>query len=257
MLVDYGNDGIVTMTLNRPEKLNATSPEMLETMRTTLRAVAKDPNARVVILTGAGRGFSSGQDLTASPQDVPHLDPRFMPVTSENRDLTLFRHLPQPVIASVNGVAAGFGIALALMCDLRIASDRATFAALWLPRGIPPEGMAMFTLPQAVGVSKAMEISLLGKTIDAEEALRIGLINEIAPHDELGQRTREMALALAQGPPIAMALTKRTMYMGVDPDFNQMAQFESWALRRNFETEDRQEGIASFRERRPPEFKGR
>lgn len=259
LLVELDNHGILTLTLNRPEKLNASSPEMRSLLKKELTGAEHNPDIRVVVITGAGRGFCSGQLIGSgnNPQNAPHANPRFLPNNPAGLDLTIIRALPQPVIASINGVAAGYGFALTLTCDLRIASDRATFAALWLARGITPEGMAMFTLPRTVGVSKALEIALLGKTVGAEEAERIGLVNEVVPHEHLAERTREIALKLAEGPPIAMGLTKRTMYMGVDPDFNPLAQAESWAIRRTFETEDRAEGLASFTQKRPPKFKGR
>ena len=257
ILVDKDGDGIVTITLNRPERLNASSTIMGGELRQALRETAADASARVVVLTGAGRAFCSGQDLKDSPNSVAMLADRFMPRTAEERDAVVLRNMPQPVIACVNGVAAGYGLALAVACDLRIASDRASFAAMWLPRGIPPEAMSMFTLPQIIGISKAFEIVLMGKTVNAEEALRIGLVNEVAPHEQLAARTREIALAIANGPPVAIAMAKRTMYLGLGADMDRLAQYESWALRHAFQTEDRLEGIRSFKEKRPPKFKGK
>ncbi len=256
LLVEKDADGIVTLTLNRPDRLNAASHTMVAEAPAAINAIAADPDARAVIVTGAGRAFSAGQDLKGTPQDVPSLKKRYMPLTGDDTFVAAIRRAPQPFIAAVNGPAVGWGLSLAAACELRIASDRATFAALWVPRGIPPEAQGAYLLPQVIPLAKVFEFVLLGKTWDAREAEKASLVNEVVPHDQLLARTREVALALAKGPPIALAMAKRAIYFSLRQDFESFAQYESLTLRQAFQSKDRLEGIRSFIEKRPPKFTG-
>ena len=156
----------------------------------------------------------------------------------------------------MNGPAVGVGFSLALACDLRIASTEAKFGAAWLKRGIPPEALGAYTLPQIVPLPKAMEIIFMGKMLDSKEAAEIGLVNEVVPHDKLYERTHEVALTLAKGPPIALAMAKRAVYLGLRQDLETFAQYESFTLRNAFQSSDREEGVRSFLEKRDPEFAG-
>ena len=256
VLLDTDGDGIATITLNRPERLNATAPGMLDEIFDTIEHVAQS-DARVLVITGAGRGFCSGQDLKErAPANTRLLKKRFTPRTGQDSFVRALRHAPQPVIAAVNGPAVGVGFSLALACDLRIASTEAKFGAAWLKRGIPPEALGAYTLPQIVSLPKAMEIIFMGKMLDSKEAAEIGLVNEVVPHDKLYERTHEVALTLAKGPPIALAMAKRAVYLGLRQDLETFAQYESFTLRNAFQSSDREEGVRSFLEKRDPEFAG-
>jgi 2-(1,2-epoxy-1,2-dihydrophenyl)acetyl-CoA isomerase len=246
LLVEKDADGVVTLTLNRPDRLNAASHTMVAEVPAAINAIAADPEARAVIITGAGRGFSAGQDLKGTPQDVPSLKKRYMPLTGDDTFVAAIRRAPQPFIAAVNGPAVGWGLSLAAACEMRIASEKATFAALWVPRG----------LPQVIPRARVFEFVLLGKTWDAREAEKSGLVNEVVPHEHLLARTREVALALAKGPPIALAMAKRAIYFSLRQDFESFSQYESLTLRHAFQSKDRLEGIRSFIEKRPPRFTG-
>jgi 2-(1,2-epoxy-1,2-dihydrophenyl)acetyl-CoA isomerase len=256
VILETDDHGIATLTLNRPDRLNAAGNAMMMEILAAIREVSSS-GARAFVLTGAGRGFCAGQDLKDSPAQVSAAGGKgWVPATGDESFITAMRRLPQPAIAAVNGPAAGMGMSMALACDLRIVSDQGYFAAAWAPRGIPPEALACYTLPQVVGLPKAMEIIFMGKTVRADEALQIGLANEVVPHERLMQRTQEVALAIAKGPPVAHAMSKRAMYMGLHSDIESFAQFESFGIRLAMETQDRQEGIQSFLERREPVFKG-
>ncbi len=256
LLLERDADGIVTLTLNRPDRLNAANHTMVAEVPRAINEVAADPEARVLVITGAGRGFSAGQDLKGTPQEVPSLKKRYMPLTGEETFVAAIRRMPQPAIAAVNGPAVGWGLSLAAACELRIASDRARFGALWVPRGLPPEAAGSYLLPQVMPLAKAFEMVLLGQMWDAQQAKDAGLVNEVVPHERLAERTREVALALAKGPPIALAMAKRAIYLGLRQDFETFAQYESLTLRYAFQSKDRLEGIRSFLEKRPPQFTG-
>ncbi len=250
-------EGIATITFDRPERLNAVT----EAMRTEVHRIATelrgDDEVKVLVITGAGEAFSSGADtgeLTAdySGPIEPHILKRpfgwwILPV----------RYFPKPTIAAIPGIVAGTTYSLALACDFRIASEKARFSMVFVKRGLIPDGGATYYLPRIVGTSKALELMLLGDTIDAREAERLGIVNKVVPHDELMNATRELAMRIAKGPSVAIELIKRGVYKGIVNDLESELDYESLAQRICFQTEDFKEGVASFIERRPPQFKGR
>jgi len=250
-------EGIATITFDRPERLNAVT----EAMRTEVHRIATelrgDEEVKVLVITGAGEAFSSGADTSELTADYsgpiePHILKRpfgwwILPV----------RYFPKPTIAAIPAIVAGTTYSLALACDFRIASEKARFSMVFVKRGLIPDGGATYYLPRIVGTSKALELMLLGDTIDAREAEQLGLVNKVVPHQELINATMELARRIARGPSVAIELIKRGVYKGAVNDLESQLDYESLAQRICFQTEDFKEGIASFLERRPPEFKGR
>ncbi len=247
-------DEITTITLNRPDKLNAFSGTMREDLVAALRSAA----GLVVVITGAGRAFCAGGDI------------ELMSSLQKNRDTEAFRKLldagrevvmqiatmPRPVIASVNGVAAGAGCNLALACDYRIASDSAKFAQSFVRIGLHPDWGGTWFLPRAVGRSAAFEMMATGRIVDAEEALHIGLADRVAPAASLGDETQKLARAIASGPPLAIAAIKRSLSVSERNDLKTQIDLETKNQLEAFKSNDFAEGMASFFEKRPPSFKG-
>jgi len=247
-------DEITTITLNRPDKLNAFSGTMREDLVAALRSAA----GRVIIITGAGRAFCAGGDI------------ELMSSLQKNRDVEAFRKLldagrevvmqiatmPRPVIASVNGVAAGAGCNLALACDYRIASDSAKFAQSFVRIGLHPDWGGTWFLPRAVGRSAAFEMMATGRIVDAEEALHIGLADRVAPAASLGDETQKLARAIASGPPLAIGAIKRSLSVSERNDLKTQIDLETKNQLEAFKSNDFAEGMAAFCEKRPPTFKG-
>ncbi len=246
-------DRIATITLNVPDKLNALTPAMSNSLARVLDELRSDDDMKVVILTGAGRGFCSGAMQTGEPS--PN---RFLRLEGQRGSLWgSLMGLEKPVIAAVNGVAAGGGLAYALCCDIRIAAESARFIAVWVRRGLFAGDLATYFLPRIVGVEKALELIYTGDTIDAREAERIGLVSRVVPDDELMKVTRELATKIAQGPPIAIRLIKRAVYRDILRELPIKMDFDSYASGICYQTEDREEGIRAFLEKRQPRFKGK
>ncbi len=213
---------------------------------------------RVVVLTGAGKGFCSGADLMDPGTGKPDsMDRHIRLAALGEREQIPQLNILKPTIAAINGVVAGVGMALALCCDMRVASDRARFTIPFAKRGIVPDGGVTWMLPRAVGLAKAMELTLLGGIIDAAEADRIGLVNKVVPHDQLMDEVMDMASRIAAMPPLTMALTKRALSMGAEADLAQQLYFETYAQSVCAQTEDTKEAFAAFREKREPKFTGR
>ncbi len=246
---------VATLTLDRPEALNALTIPIKLALREALDAIAADPAVRAVILTGAGRAFCAGQDLAereapdAAPLDV-EVRERYNPI------IRALRSMPQPVIAAVNGVAAGAGASLAFACDLRIAADGARFMLAFGRIGLVPDSGATWFLPRIVGSARAAELALLGTTVGAEEALRIGLVSRVVPGDALAAEARAMADQLAASAPRAVALTKRALDASWSIDLDAALEAEAVAQGTAGATADHAEGLAAFREKRPPRFSG-
>lgn len=254
-------EGIATLTLNLPERLNALSPEIREALLRAAEDVAGDDDTRVLIITGAGRAFCSGADVRglAGQTEIRSgeagrrgiMGPLSLPIWK-------LSNLEKPVIAAVNGVAAGAGFGLAMACDIRIASENARFSSIFVRRGLPVEWGLSHFLPRAVGLAKALEIMWTGDMIDAREAERLGIVSKVVPHDNLMKETRALATKIAKGPPIAIELIKRTVYAGLQSN-NLVAQlgYETYAAGVCARTEDFQEGVKAFLEKREAVFKGR
>ncbi len=251
-------DGIATVTLNAPDKMNALTVGMRKSIIAVGAELAADDGVRVVIVTGAGRGFCAGADLSGSGAGtVPSRHDRLQ-VLGPNYGAESFFKIDKPVIAAVNGAAAGAGLTLALSMDIRIASEKARFGAAFILRGLVPDCGITYWLPRIVGISKAMELMLTGEMIDAQEALRLGIVSKVVPPDDLLNAARELAGKIAKNPPIPVELTKRIVYRTINDDVARHLDLETWAQSICSPSEDAREAILAFLEKRPPApFKGK
>jgi 2-(1,2-epoxy-1,2-dihydrophenyl)acetyl-CoA isomerase len=246
---------VATLTLDRPEALNALTVTVKVALREALESLAGDRAVRAVILTGAGRAFCAGQDLAererpdAAPLDV-EVRERYNPI------IRALRSMGQPVIAAVNGVAAGAGASLAFACDLRIAAEEARFVLAFGRIGLVPDSGATWFLPRLVGPAKAAELALVGDALDAAEALRLGLVSTVVPGDRLQAEARALADGLAEGAPVALALTKEALQRSTTITLDEALDGEAKLQGIAGATADHAEGLAAFREKRPPRFGG-
>lgn len=258
LLLDI-KDRIATLTLNRPERLNALGDTLREDLHDAVVRCSADDQVRALVITGAGRGFCSGGDVKSmNERDRAGRSSSLTEKIAPSRDQTIMamRDCPKPIIAAVNGPAAGAGFNLALACDMRIASSAAKFAQSFVKRGLHPDWGGTWFLPRLVGTAKACELIFTGEPIDAAEALRLGIVNAVVPHDELMPRTYELARKLAAGPPIAIRLAKRAIYHNQQVDLRSGLEYETYAQNTCRETEDAKEGVKAFVEKRAPVFKG-
>ena len=244
---------VATVTLDRPAALNALTIPMKTALAAALSELAGDTAVRAVILTGAGRAFCAGQDLAEREDpEAPALDveirERYVPI------VRAIRAMPQPVIAAVNGVAAGAGAALAFACDLRVASHEARFVLAFGRIGLVPDSGATWFLPRLVGAAHAADIALVGDPVDAETALRIGLVSRVVPADRLDAETQALAARLAGGSGPAMAATKRLLHAAWTADLEAAMAEEAAEQGRLGAGPDHIEGLAAFREKRSPRF---
>ena len=266
--VNLSIDGpVATITLNRPERLNAVNTELREGLHSALDEVAVNDEVRAVILTGEGRGFCAGADVTGmraqaegdqealrqrreqeAQGGMQRYPARALPVH--------IRAIPQPVIAALNGVAAGMGLSIALSCDIRVASERARFASIFIKRSIMPDTGATYFLPH-IAPSVAAEMALTGNVYDAKWGLEKGLVTKVVPHDSLLAEARAYAETIAGNPPIGVRMTKYLIQRGMDSDLQQALTNESYYNSQAAQTDDRREAILSFLEKREPQFKGR
>jgi 2-(1,2-epoxy-1,2-dihydrophenyl)acetyl-CoA isomerase len=252
----YAVEGAVaTITLDRPAALNSLDAALKTELTGALRSAGRDPAVRAVVLTGAGRAFCAGQDLRERQEpDAPPLEvelrERYGPIV---RSIV---GLPKPVVAAVNGVAAGAGASIAFACDLRLAADSATFVLAFGRIGLVPDSGATWFLPRLVGLGRAMELALLPDAIDALTAERWGLVNRVVPAAELAAEAQALAARLAEGAPLAVSLTKRAMRSGLEIGLDEALEREAAAQGVAGRTADHAEGIAAFVEKRAPRFLG-
>jgi enoyl-CoA hydratase/carnithine racemase len=247
-------DGIVTVTMNRPERKNAANGVMWDELLATFRDVAGRGDDRVLVLTGAGGDFCSGADMSA----VGEADAHGLANMRHIGDVAAALHrLPQPTIAKVRGIAAGAGMNIALLCDLVVAGDTARFSEIFARRGLTIDFGGSFVLPRRVGLHRAKELALLADIIDAAEAERIGLVNHVVPDAELDAFVDGWAVRLAGGPPIALAQTKRLLDDAVNRTLEEALDAEGAAQTVNFATADTAEAIRAFLDKRTPTFRGR
>jgi enoyl-CoA hydratase/carnithine racemase len=252
-------DGIATLTLNRPERLNALGDTLRGDLYDAMTQASSDPGVRVIILTGAGRGFCAGGDVKAMNEaNVRNRARPLLDKVAPLRDKVVLamRDAPQPLIAAVNGPAAGAGMNIALACDIRIASTSARFGETFVKRGLHVDWGGTYFLPRLVGMAKACELIFTGEVISAEEALACGMVSKIVPPDMLMPVALELARMIAAGPPIAIRLAKRALYHNQEVDLRAALEYETYAQNICFETQDAREGIKAFVEKRAPQFQG-
>ena len=251
---------VAIFTLNRPQKLNALNGDLRDAMQDALADAEADDDVRAVVFTGAGRGFCSGADLTgfaggeaSPPSQNDHLDD----LGWVGRQALSLYHLNKPTIAAVNGVAAGAGMSLALACDLRVGSAQTRFKTVFIERNLSPDSGMSFFLPRIVGYSRAADLIYTSRTVDAEEAHRIGLLDRLVDHDDLLGAALEVAAQMASWPPLALRMSKRVLQHNMECDLDAAVRFELTSLSfGNRAVNDRKESIAAFRERRKPTYTG-
>ena len=251
-------DQVATITLNRPKKLNAFADEMLDGLIAAIDECDRRDDVRVVILTGAGRGFCAGGDVSAMGSDADN-----RPNVTKKHIVDYIQAFPKrlaafnkPIIAAVNGVATGGGMDLALACDFRTASKSAKFAETYAKIGLLPGGGGAYYLPRIVGTAKALELLLTSDFLDAEQALEIGLVNHVFDDADLLPQTREIALRIAALPPYSVTMIKRTVYQGLDTDLLGGLEIVGSHIAIAKSTEDHAEAIKAFREKRAGKYSG-
>jgi 2-(1,2-epoxy-1,2-dihydrophenyl)acetyl-CoA isomerase len=258
LLVHTTDAGVRTLTLNRPERLNAVNPRLADELPSAVGEAAASDAVRVLVITGAGRGFSAGLDLA---------DPALLGTRSRaerlddlawvGRWVVAISACEKPVIAAVNGPAAGAGLGLALACDIRLVSSAATLTAGYVRRGLSPDAGVSYFLPRHVGLARAADILMTGRDVTADEAERIGLASRVLPAERFADEVAAYAGRLVGGPPIALALTKRLLSASLDTPLVPHLRNELTHIKTCFATGDVQEAMTAFKEKRAPQFSGR
>jgi enoyl-CoA hydratase/carnithine racemase len=269
------NEGILLVTLNQPESLNALTLEMLEDLVTILRQAVVDPEVKVLLIMGSGKGFSAGGNVKAMldpetggkahplhrpPFNVPVMPPEERlekQVVTGWKVMTTLWEFWKPTIAAINGLATGAGMDLSLVCDIRVMSDKAQICQAYTNIGIIPIDGGMFHLPRMVGLGKAYELMYTGEFIKADEALRLGLVNKVVPHDQLLSEAMDLARKIAKRPPVSLQMIKHMTQKALRMDFPEAIKYFYTAFEVMVKTEDHLEGVKAILEKRIPEFKGR
>ena len=252
-------DGVATIMLNRPESLNALGGTMREDIIDAIQDVKGDKTIGALVITGAGRAFCAGgniKEMEKMSLEVSLVDRRDFVRSISHRIITELRCLEKPVIASINGHAIGAGCNIALACDMRISSEKAKFGVSFINMGLVSDYGGLYFLPRLVGAAKALELYFTGDIIDANEAFRIGMVNQIVPPDELEKATYELAGKIAKKAPIALGMIKEILYKGLNMDLATELDMEANAQSICLKTEDHREGVRAFLEKRAPVFKG-
>jgi 2-(1,2-epoxy-1,2-dihydrophenyl)acetyl-CoA isomerase len=248
-------DGVLTITMNRPDVYNAFNEKMKQELNDAFRQAEKDSGARCIVLRGAGdKAFSSGQDLKEHRGLQRSLKTSLE--ESYNPLIMRMRSIERPIIGMINGVAAGAGLSIALACDMRIMSTRARLIEVFIRIGLVPDSGSHWFLPRLTGMARAFEYAATGRDIEAEEAERVGLVNRIVPPDRLESVTMEIAGSFAKGPTKAIGLIKRTLNKAAMVDLDSLLEYEAYIQQIASETEDHKEGVSAFLEKRPAAFKG-
>jgi 2-(1,2-epoxy-1,2-dihydrophenyl)acetyl-CoA isomerase len=258
ILVDT-KDHLATITLNRPEKLNALNRELLDALAETCKKLADDKEVRCVVLTGAGRGFCAGGDVSAmaSGEAVADIGDPVARLRQQEESSRLLHEMPKPTIAMINGAAAGAGLSIALACDIRIAAESARFGSAFARVGFSGDFGGTWMMQRLVGPAKARELYFTGELIDAREAERIGLANRVVPDDRLREETMALAERITSGPPIALARMKQNLNLALVTDFPTLLQAEAEGMIMTGMTRDHLEAARAFVEKRQPVFEGR
>jgi 2-(1,2-epoxy-1,2-dihydrophenyl)acetyl-CoA isomerase len=259
VLLETKQDGIVTLVMNRPDRLNALNTKLVATLNDVLGRIANDESVRVVVLTGAGRAFCAGGDLaliaegraTGQTQQLEAL------LTTGMQVVVKMRTMPQPVIAAVNGAAAGAGMNLALAADMRIAAEEAMFGQNFAKVGLFPDFGGSYFLPQIIGPAKAAELFYTGDMIDAKTALRLGIVNQVVAAGQLEAEVKSLAQKIAQGPPLPIRAVKKALFGSEQEKLTLALGQEVEEQVRCYLSDDCKEGIQSFFEKRPPDFRGK
>ena len=258
------SDGVATITLNRPERMNAFTDTMIREWAQALEDARLDRDVLAVIVTGAGRGFCAGADLRGGVSEASQTEGTVSAVSRRNWLRDGVHYVPRaaalldkPYIAAVNGPAVGAGMDMASMADIRIAAAEARFAMTYVKVGLVPGDGGCYYLPRIVGLAKAMELIWTGDFIDAQEALRIGYVSQVVPAGELLPAARALAERIAKGPAVAIQLAKRLVYRGLTQDVNEALESAGQAMAIVQSTEDAREGPRAFAEKREPQFRGR
>jgi len=254
------DENVATITLNRPEKLNALNRGLQQDMLEVCRELKNDDNVRAIVWTGAGRGFCSGADLTG-PRPTEQPEPTWQQMMDEDswvgRQARAVYFVDKPTIAAVNGVAAGAGMSLALACDIRVGSEHTRFKTVFIERALAPDAGMTYFLPRIVGTGNALDMILTSRAVEAEEALRMGLLQRLVAHDSLVGEAQSLAAQVAAFPPIAATMSKRSVQRSLDHTFDDQLRYEIRAIEIGRRAaHDAQESGAAFRERRQPHYTG-
>ncbi|MBI2859047.1 MAG: enoyl-CoA hydratase/isomerase family protein [Chloroflexi bacterium] len=255
-------DGIATLTLNQPERLNAFDIKLIRETFDALAELAADNDAGAVVVTAAGRAFSAGVDVRAKFLD--NIEKRKRGEVNQaikesdiRRGFDSIAGFRKPIIAAINGVAVGLGATLSLACDMRIASENARIGFVFVKMALTPEFGSSYLLPRLIGVGRAFDLLYTGRIVDAREAKEIGLFNQVVPGEKLLETAQALAISLAKGPPVSLKLIREGVYRGLSNSFDSALRWEEFALNICYSTDDHEEAVRAFLEKREPKFRGR
>jgi 2-(1,2-epoxy-1,2-dihydrophenyl)acetyl-CoA isomerase len=273
LLLEQLDDGVLTLTLNRPERLNALNPPLLRLLREAMQRATDNSAARVVVLTGAGRAFCAGGDISGKPEKKPDADAQGQPAPVKQRApdsvgsriawlrgnmeaVRLLYHMEKPTIAMIRGATVSVGMALAAACDFRMVSDTASFTTGFAKVGFSGDYGASYFLTRLLGSAKARELMFLSDKLDAQEAQRIGLVTQLVGDDQLERCTAQLARRLADGPPITYGFMKKNLNAAEEGSLEQILDLEATHMVLSSMTNDQREAVKAFMEKRPPQFTG-